>query len=91
MTAIDITIRASFLPHNASNAFLAFYRDPSGFEVRNDFGYGGMRWIIVGSVKQPGTSIVLVPPAADPGKSDDERRDDGQGHVCHHPSGHRRP
>ncbi len=53
---------------------LAFYRDTLGFEVRNDVGYGGMRWITVGPAGQPGTSIVLHPPAADPGITDDERR-----------------
>ena len=33
-----------------------------------------MRWITVGPADQPGTSIVLHPPAADPGITDDERR-----------------
>ena len=33
-----------------------------------------MRWITVGPADQPGTSIVLAPPAADPGITDDERR-----------------
>ncbi len=74
MTAMDITIHASFLPHNDPDASLAFYRDTLGFEVRNDVGYGGMRWITVGPAGQPGTSIVLHPPAADPGITDDERR-----------------
>ena len=69
-----ITIHGSFLPHNDPDASLAFYRDTLGFEVRNDVGYEGMRWITVGPAKQPGTSIVLHPPAADPGISDDERR-----------------
>jgi uncharacterized glyoxalase superfamily protein PhnB len=53
---------------------LAFYRDILGFEVRNDVGYQGMRWITVGPVGQPGTSIVLHPPAAAPGITEDERR-----------------
>ena len=74
MTAMDITIHASFLPHNDPDASLAFYRDTLGFEVRNDVGYEGMRWITVGPVGQPGTSIVLHPPFADPGITDDERR-----------------
>jgi predicted enzyme related to lactoylglutathione lyase len=74
MTAMDITIHASFLPHNDPDASLAFYRDTLGFEVRNDVGYGGMRWVTVGPVDQPGTSIVLSPPTADPGITDDERR-----------------
>jgi catechol 2,3-dioxygenase-like lactoylglutathione lyase family enzyme len=74
MTAMDITIHASFLPHTAPEASLAFYRDTLGFEVRNDVGYQGMRWITVGPAGQPGTSIVLHPPAADPGITADERR-----------------
>ena len=71
---MDITIHASFLPHDDPDAALTFYRDTLGFEVRNDVGHGGLRWITVGPASQPGTSIVLHPPAADPGITDDERR-----------------
>jgi catechol 2,3-dioxygenase-like lactoylglutathione lyase family enzyme len=71
---MDITIHSSFLPHDDPDASLAFYRDILGFEVRNDVGYGGMRWITVGPPNQPGTSIVLHPPAATPGITEDERR-----------------
>ncbi len=71
---MDITIHASFLPHDDPDAALAFYRDVLGFEVRNDVGYEGMRWITVGPPAQPGTSIVLHPPGADPGITDEERR-----------------
>ena len=71
---MDITIHSTFLPHDDPDVSLAFYRDPLGFEVRNDVGYGGMRWITVGPAGQPDTSIVLQPPAADPGLTDDERR-----------------
>jgi uncharacterized glyoxalase superfamily protein PhnB len=74
MTAMDLTIHASFLPHDDPDASLAFYRDILGFEVRNDVEYGGMHWITVGPADQPGTSIVLHPPGADPGITDDERR-----------------
>ena len=74
MTGMDITINASFLPHDDPEASLAFYRDLLGFEVRNDVGQGTMRWLTVGPVDQPGTSIVLNPPAANPGITDDERR-----------------
>jgi predicted enzyme related to lactoylglutathione lyase len=74
MTAMHITIHSSFLPHNDPDASVAFYRDALGFEVRNDVGYGGMHWITVGPADQPGTSIVLYPPAATPGVTDDERR-----------------
>jgi uncharacterized glyoxalase superfamily protein PhnB len=71
---MDIVIHSSYLPHNDPDAALAFYRDTLGFEVRNDVGYNGMRWITVGPPEQPGTSIVLHPPAVDPGTTDDERR-----------------
>src|ERR1035441_6652015 len=71
---MNITIHASFLPHDAPDASLAFYRGTLGFEVRNDVGYDGMRWITVGPADQPDTSIVLEPPAANPDISDDERR-----------------
>jgi catechol 2,3-dioxygenase-like lactoylglutathione lyase family enzyme len=71
---MDITIHSSFLPQDDPDAALAFYRDTLGFEVRNDVEYGGMHWITVGPTDQPGTSIVLHPPAAGPGITDDERR-----------------
>ncbi|HEY8490709.1 MAG TPA: VOC family protein [Dehalococcoidia bacterium] len=71
---MNITIHASFLPHSDPEASLAFYRDVLGFEVRNDVGYGGRRWITVGPAGQPDTSIVLHPPAVDPGITEDERR-----------------
>ncbi len=74
LTAMDITIHTSFLPHDDPDASLAFYRDALGFEVRSDVGQGKMRWITVGPVDQPGTSILLAPPAADPGVTEDERR-----------------
>ncbi|MEU4716774.1 VOC family protein [Micromonospora purpureochromogenes] len=71
---MHISIHYAFLPHTDADAALAFYRDTLGFEVRNDVGYDGMRWITVGPPDQPGTSIVLHPPAADPSITDDERR-----------------
>jgi predicted enzyme related to lactoylglutathione lyase len=71
---MDITISASFLPHSDPDATVAFYRDVLGFEVRNDVGYGGMHWITVGPADQPQTSIVLYPPQATPGVTDDEQR-----------------
>ena len=71
---MDITIHASFLPHDDPDASLVFYRDLLGLEVRNDVGRGTMRWITVGPAGGGGTSIVLQPPAADPGVTDEERR-----------------
>ena len=71
---MDITIYSSFLPLDDPDSSLAFYRDTLGFEIRNDVGKGKMRWITVGPAGQPGTSIVLYPPAANPSITDDERR-----------------
>jgi catechol 2,3-dioxygenase-like lactoylglutathione lyase family enzyme len=71
---MNITISASFLPHDDPDASLAFYRDALGFEVRNDVGRGTMRWITVGPPDQPDTSIVLYPPTASPGVTDEEKR-----------------
>jgi catechol 2,3-dioxygenase-like lactoylglutathione lyase family enzyme len=71
---MDITIHATVLPHDDPDAALAFYRDALGFEVRTDVGSGKMRWITVGPPGQPGTSILLAPPATDAGITDDERR-----------------
>ncbi|AXB48686.1 VOC family protein [Amycolatopsis albispora] len=69
---MDITIHTTVLPHEDPEASLSFYRDTLGFEVRSDVGQGKMRWITVGPAGQP-TSILLAPPAADPGISEEER------------------
>jgi len=74
VTAMDITIHTTPLPHDDPEASVAFYRDTLGFEVRQDVGSGKMRWITVGPPSQPDTSILLAPPAVDPGITDDERR-----------------
>jgi catechol 2,3-dioxygenase-like lactoylglutathione lyase family enzyme len=71
---MDITIHTTPLPHDDPEASLSFYRDVLGFEVRTDVGQGTMRWITVGPPGQPGTSILLAPPAVDPGITDEERR-----------------
>jgi catechol 2,3-dioxygenase-like lactoylglutathione lyase family enzyme len=71
---MDISIHATMLPHDDPEASLAFYRDTLGFEVREDVEYGGVHWLTVGPPDQPGTSIVLYPPAATPGITEDERR-----------------
>ena len=71
---MEITVHHAFLPHEDPEASLAFYRDTLGFEVRNDVGYNGMRWLTVGPAGEPSTSIVLYPPGADPGVTEDERR-----------------
>ncbi|MYR05570.1 VOC family protein [Gordonia sp. SID5947] len=71
---MNITIHYTFLPQTDPEATLSFYRDTLGFELRKDVGYEGMRWLTVGPPDQPGTSIVLHPPAADPGITDEERQ-----------------
>jgi catechol 2,3-dioxygenase-like lactoylglutathione lyase family enzyme len=71
---MNITIHQSFLPHTDPEATLAFYRDALGFEVRNDVEYQGLHWFTVGPPGQPDTALVLHPPAADPGITDDERQ-----------------
>ena len=71
---MDITIHSTMLPQSDPDASLAFYRDTLGFEVRNDVGYQGMRWITVGPPGQPDTSVVLYPPVATPGLTDEERQ-----------------
>ncbi len=71
---MTLTIHHTFLPHTDADASVAFYCDVLGFEVRNDVGSGTMRWITVGPAGGSGTSIVLHPPAVDPGITDDERR-----------------
>ncbi|MCU1446373.1 VOC family protein [Cryobacterium sp.] len=70
---MNITIHSSFLPHKNPDASLAFYRDVLGFEVLGDVGYEAMRWITVRPPGLTGASIVLEPPAADPGVTDEER------------------
>jgi len=71
---MGIVIHTAYLPQTDPDASLAFYRDVLGFEVRNDVGYEGMRWVTVGPAGGEGPSIVLHPPAADPGITDDERQ-----------------
>ena len=71
---MDITIHYAFLPHTDPDAALGFYRDTLGMEVRNDVGYQGLRWIVVGPSDQPDISILLAPPGADPGVTEEERR-----------------
>lgn len=71
---MDLRIHHAFLPHTDADAALAFYRDILGFELLNDVGYNGLRWLTVGHPDQPDTTLVLTPPAADPGITEDERR-----------------
>ena len=78
MTVMDLTIHSAFLPQDDPDEAIAFYRDTLGFEVRGDVGFNGMHWITVGPPGQPDTSIVLYPPGANPGVTDEERRTIGE-------------
>jgi catechol 2,3-dioxygenase-like lactoylglutathione lyase family enzyme len=71
---VKINIHYAFLPQNDPDAALGFYRDLLGFELRNDVGYNGMRWLTVGPPDQPGVSVVLYPPEAEPGITNEERQ-----------------
>ncbi|HWI42431.1 MAG TPA: VOC family protein [Nocardioides sp.] len=71
---MDLTIHTTPLPHTDPDASLAFWRDALGFEVRSDVGQGAMRWITVGPVGKPDTCVLLAPPFADPGTTEEERR-----------------
>jgi predicted enzyme related to lactoylglutathione lyase len=74
VTGMDIIIHSTYLPHDDPETAAAFYRDVLGWEVRNDVGYNGMHWLTVGPPNQPDLNVVLYPPAATPGLTDDERR-----------------
>jgi len=74
VSAMDISIYSAFLPHVDRDASVAFYCDLLGFDLRNDVGYNGMHWLTVGHPDQPGTGLVLHPPAVDPGVTEEERR-----------------
>jgi catechol 2,3-dioxygenase-like lactoylglutathione lyase family enzyme len=71
---MDVTIAHTFLPHTDPDASVAFYRDNFGFEVIADVGKGNWRWVTMGAPSQPGMTVVLEPPAVDPGLNDDEKR-----------------
>lgn len=71
---MNLSIHTTFLPHDDADAALGFYRDTLGFELRNDVENGGLRWLTVGPPGQPEVNLVLSPPAADPGVTDEERR-----------------
>jgi catechol 2,3-dioxygenase-like lactoylglutathione lyase family enzyme len=70
---MDVQLQNCFLAVDDHDKAIAFYRDALGFEVRNDVSAYGMRWTTLGSPSQPGVSIVLEPPAADPGISPADR------------------
>lgn len=71
---MDIKLAQCFISVDDHDRALAFYRDILGLEVRGDVGYGGMRWVTLGSSAQPDVAIVLEPPLADPNASPADRQ-----------------
>lgn len=71
---MEIKLSQCFIAVDDHDKALAFYRDVLGLEVRNDVGFEGMRWVTVGSPAQPDVEIVLEPPLADPGATDEDRQ-----------------
>src|SRR3954454_6803817 len=71
---MDCTVSTCFIAVDDHEKALEFYRDALGLEVRNDVKFERMRWLTVGSPEQPGVSIVLEPPAADPNASPADRQ-----------------
>jgi catechol 2,3-dioxygenase-like lactoylglutathione lyase family enzyme len=69
---MDITLHTTFLPHTDPEASVRFYRDLLGFELTQDVGQGAMRWLTFVAPTQPDVRLVLTPPVADPGVTDDE-------------------
>ncbi|MCH7342916.1 VOC family protein [Pelomonas sp. CA6] len=70
---MNLSIHSTFLPHEDPERSLAFYRDLLGLELRNDVAYGGHRWLTLGAPGQP-VSLVLFPPGATPGVTEEEGR-----------------
>jgi catechol 2,3-dioxygenase-like lactoylglutathione lyase family enzyme len=70
---MDIRLSHTFLAVDDHDKAVAFYRDVLGLEVRNEVGYGSMRWVTVGSPSQPEVDIVLEPPGVNPDMSPGDR------------------
>ncbi|WP_407991835.1 VOC family protein [Kitasatospora sp. CMC57] len=70
---MDIKLSQCFIAADDHDKAVPFYRDVLGLEVRNDVGYGGMRWVTLGAPSQPDVDIVLEPPLADPNASAADR------------------
>lgn len=71
---MEINLAQCFIAVDDHDKALAFYRDVLGFEVHNDVGFEGMRWVTVASPSQPDVEIVLEPPLADPNASAADRQ-----------------
>ncbi len=59
---MNISLKYAHVTVNDVDESLAFYRDALGFDVRNDVGSDGQRWVTIGSDAQPDLELVLSPP-----------------------------
>ena len=67
---MKISLKYAHVTVNDVDESLPFYRDALGFEVRNDVGSDGQRWVTLGSDAQPGLELVLSPPHAGRSQAD---------------------
>ncbi|WP_331771981.1 VOC family protein (plasmid) [Embleya sp. NBC_00888] len=67
---MTISLQYCHITVNDVDESLAFYRDGLGYEVRNDVGSDGFRWITLGSPSQPDAELVLSVPHAGRSESD---------------------
>ncbi|MEU6122698.1 VOC family protein [Streptomyces sp. NPDC047123] len=70
---MTIELAQCFITVDDHDEAIAFYRDVLGFEVHNDVGYAGLRWVTIGAPTQPGVEIVLESPLADPSAAEADR------------------
>ncbi len=67
---MNISLKYAHVTVNDVDESLAFYRDALGFDVRNDVGSDGQRWVTIGSDAQPDLELVLSPPHAGRSQAD---------------------
>ncbi|MET3721640.1 VOC family protein [Arthrobacter sp. UYEF21] len=67
---MNISLKYAPVTVNDVDESLPFYRDALGFEVKNDVGSDGQRWVTLGSAAQPGLELVLSPPHAGRSQAD---------------------
>ena len=66
---MNISLKYAHVTVNDVDESLAFYRDALGFEVRNDVGSDGQRWVTLGNPSQD-LELVLSPPHAGRSQAD---------------------
>jgi catechol 2,3-dioxygenase-like lactoylglutathione lyase family enzyme len=66
---MNISLKYAHVTVTDVDESLPFYR-ALGFDVRNDVGSDGQRWVTLGSDAQPGLELVLSPPHAGRSQAD---------------------